>query len=1107
MSTPHIKRGIKRNSQAFNDIWYFLLSFLNRFVLVILNLVFLLEFYVLLLIDVMWGGLKGRKNYGVVFRNWSATKPLEELRRALFKEPRPWYLLFSIHEHRHYLSDHHGARLLSWSTTVLQLSNHSNPLRPSENAHFVSRQRNIYKYIQESVGLLLHSHAAGEQTFYAYMRLCAVGKDLTAAYRFYKYWDELGRPESRTLLCCAWLAIVAAQSPSALQAEEMILQVYQLYREYFIDELESRETSRIEPSNSFMTAFGRESNKILTAEEKKDRKYLLACFVVVGSQMQHSNDTKTFLDFIQKIPMSVEVAALYLNQQGWPSASPHQTFRELERGVVFPSPTVDYPRLSSSLLHPEFQQCLEAASFNQNTEKVVKLLRLFERRVKEEKEKCLSRRDSRKTMGEIWFQPYDASASEFRKKIVEIGGLSSELYHYLVVSLASTKPSAAIRTLERMKAANLRVLDITRAVMITKVEGSPDTQASLFDEQLAEIETREKLDRDHETNTSLEAFWKYDYPSFFHYQNALNREEFFFFLMPKLGPAKVQELLMSSESRGSLSDDLGILPNHLKTEKKNDLIVLDEDLRSATRRYMTSQFGEGTVEQLLNEVTRCMPKLDISVLGALPFFDSYALLPGENIATDVHQLRKKLSSFTCIYLMDASFIETSDSFRRVGLQRFSSEESSESSCSSLVLFPYVTLLQLASSIKAAAEIVSFDPALQGDLKSESFLATERLQSIYSMISSSQFTRSSGNDSLPYARILHFTESFLSHMISLKELQMFRLHPESSVNDQMLLLLALIRTVAPANARVVLCTDDFQLRDKVHDFAQPLYKFEKVPQLFAGKVEILATAPPKDAIDINNDVLVNDNPVLGFNVDQFTPVVFPVHSSVSTTTSERDNESSFQQAVSFERKQIEKKVDVPSPWLNLLNEESESLTAGDGVDFPLSVATNMDDSTENPKDDLPKLNEDLGENAQSDTLWDLYETFHDVAPLAENIVEAADVQSLFHEFSVMEPEEREALAQKSVSQSALTPHSGPQKGEKRRKLSILAKERLNHSGYSRRDRTRLARRISNQSGGRVPFNLRFKVVQADISNPRNRGLISLYQAGVLRKRQEYLRKRP
>lgn len=1321
----------------------------------------------------MWGGLKGRAHYGHVFRQWSATKPVEELRQALFKEPRPWFIAHSLHEHRHHVSDHQGSRLLSWCTTVSQL------------AKTVEERRRAYQYSQEVFRILSNHHQVGEASILEYMRLCAAGKDLSAAYSVYQHFvlnlsrssisggsegcdnriPSFQRTSTIKLVYLAWLARIAMLSPSDDKAEDMVMGIIDL----FVQKVGPLPCDSVLVKNAVEGNSLKECSVWLTLApgEQEQLQYLCCCLVSLASRVEDKKLRAT----LKSIPICAREAKEYLQSHGWPSSAHHHSFSCLEGGKMFDtghairntkhdsSSSSSYPfhsfsilpRLKDSILHPTWIEQLESSAFIcHNVQDVIRTLEGVQNLVQKEKE-CTENGTTplhsvlRRQESVLWRQLRDPSAVLFREKMVKNGlhGITPELYHYLIVALAPSKPTAALRTLQRMQDAKLRVLDLTRAYLIIHVRDSPDDQARLFAEQLKEMDSRERLDEDHKMNAHLEAYWKYDYVTFFHYQNKLSRENFLFYLMKGLGVRAVQDLLVRHYFSSTKSDQAAPSREEVEKQVQVDLVVLDADLRHATYRYLSQTFGEVSVQTCLDEVTEVMPQLDISLIGVdIPHFEKYSLasssavtkkkrtvndtveekfnshqlLPVEKceeagkeedfIATDLPSLRRLLAPYDHIYVVDASFVETGDAFLGLGKEQplWLSDNSSSVVISaqqrpprSLVLIPYLTLRQLADSAAQSSMFVSFDASLQQEIKQESSLALQRLHSLSSWICGHRMNNSiSASFDLPTSsahnsvvRVLHFTECFLSQLLPRCDLQSLKLDDDREENYQMLLIVSLLRTLAPLKARVILCSDDEQLNGTLEavsacrptssissSFVSATTRNPSVansstydsyavdthsddlakalpPLLFHGKVDVLSAGKPPEVVEMVpekgkevsrssvRDAWINDNPQLDVDLSHFHPVLrapawLPsgspqLHRSSDPLDARHPDEEKEQKAFSAGDKrqdvQEEKRLphplgnedandvfsekisspapplhsllsppsngcapcssDFASPWLRLLEEEekeeererlkmdrkttlslmlekenlqtletrkkddmeasfsssipfknSERMSASPLTSLVTATGLSCCSSAEDAEDSPSRRNEkciveqwevpsgvETRERLKvedpvnhSSVLWNLYTSPDDVVPVGASIQKASEVDTLYHEFGALEPDEKVARQlQKAAEKSPLTATTASDSSEKNRNekgkgaskrwsVSLLKKEEIMQRGYSTRHRARLAKRLSNQSGGKVPFNLRYRVVEANINDPRNKKLVELYRRGVQRKREEFHRKK-
>lgn len=1056
----------------------------------------------------MWGGLKSRKNYADVFKQWSPTKAVEDVRVALFKEPRPWHLVYGLHEHLQYLTDHHCSRLLSWCTTTVQLTSHTHQMK-----------RRAYRYSQEAFNVMLHSHKVDEKTFYEYFRLCAAGRDLTAAQRLYEFWNASSRPGAGSITTLTWMLRLAALSPCDDRVNEVVRVAVSQYRLTRGSGATEKEDETVSCHQAFISCLS-----ALQPRVREDTELLGWISSIIGCAA----------------PKALEAEDESAERGGWPTVQHHHTFPCLEAGEGHRGATSAAPLLRDSILHPSFVKALQDAAFHHRVKSVIELVKHFEQEVAQEREVMGGRSSSTRSSGtrrRLWRQDKDPSAMRFREKVVAGGGLTPELYHYIVVALSFSHPSSALRTMERMKASNLRVLDLTRAVLLTRVGDSPEDQYRLFAEQLDAVEERERLDADHQVNTALECYWKFDYVNFFHYRNGLNREDFLFFLMKDISPVSVQELLLRYErSRGLLSSGSESL-------KEEDLIVLDASLRRATERFLSTLYGATSVNHFLDWSTARMPQLDISLMGAIPYFDHYALPSHDTVATDVAALRENFARYNAIYVLDASFIETSERYLRLGQHETFGQQDSPS----LVLFPYPTLRQLALSVRQGNEeeldnnerdFFSFDSTLQDEMKEEARLASQRLQSIFNMISArrTQAYTSSPDDSpdpskaLPTARVLHLTECMLAHALDLSSLKKLDLDPVCSDNDKFILVLSLIRMVAAPGAKVILCSDDSSLNKKLERVMGGTTWSQASPStpppshaLFSGNIDILSSPAPAHVVEADGDVRLDDNPLLPVDLETFTPVLSaPVIRSMQET----------QEHTMESLPALDIAPSSSSPWLDLLDEDVDQTVMSPSLTEPPRGSAEVQEEEEEAASGATRSAEessqsgvDFGGATNTNTAVELsripssppaetgfaalYDSPHSVVPLREYMTQASAPRSVFHEFDVLEPHEEEAKEEeRAASASTLSLHgmNASRRGNRNApRFTLLLREKLANRGYSQRVRARLARRLSNQSGGRVPFNLKYRVVEADIHDSRNRPLLDLYRKGVERKRNEFHRK--
>lgn len=1046
----------------------------------------------------MWGGVKKRQQFGDVFRRWSATKGLEELRASLYTEPRPWYIAYELHRRRHLLQDQHCARLVGWCTTVMQLR---------ESA---ASKAEAYRYAQETFRMLSSAHKAGKGALLEYMRLCAEGRDLTSAFRWFQLWLTEGRDgaDDALLDLYAWLLRIAALTPSDESAEDMAVAVKDAYFARFGPSAGSSEgtpQAHFQPTN------------------EAERAQLHGVFCAFKALLPRVQDDE-LRQFLESLPVSTAEVEAW-GRRGWPTTSHHRVFPQLEERQAQVRSTIATPRLRDSLLHPVFLNKLQQAAFQHDVSTVVKLLQTYQERVGEEKRLQSSQQShaSRPPRrhgpdDELWRQYADASARRFRASLVQQGGLTPELYHYLVVALAATQPTAALRTLQRMREANLRVLDLTRAAVLVAVRGSPTDQMTLFKEQLEEIGHRAALDADLDTQKVVEHYWKYQYTDFFHYRNALDHEAFYGFLMDGIGPVKVQQLVSEAEIHG-----IGV--------EAADLVVLDSSLRRAAASFFRRQTSADAVQSALDAITAHFPKLDLSLIGAVPHFEDYTLADGDSIATDLPALRAVVKPYSNVYVLDTSFVETSEGFLSLGLRSPSGAAATATTQGEeqpLVLIPFQTLSQLATSVsrQTTGDFVSFDPALQEAIRSEPFLASQRLRGLFAMQARSSFQSRDRRR----VRVVHFTEMLMANgVVPTDTLAQLQLDPATSDNDQLVLLMALVRNLASPGARVVLCSDDPALSEKMNGPAK---------MLFSQPVEILTTQPP-ERVDVEQG-LINDNPT--FTLEEtfeprlsapaaayrhmkpaavLDPSVAETFAGAALLAMGMEEEENGQHSERKAREPIaeptgaavclmaESSQAVESPWLSMLSEDNEETTPAVLVGTAAEQPPPFLSSSSPHRDETVALQEAAQLTETRERLMNLYESPHDVIPIGVKMEEASALGSIFEQFDATEPDEfGTRLADNQAQRSALRPTSstGRDGAPRPRRRGALEKEMLSHQGLSNKERLRLARRLSNTVGGRVPFHMRYRVVEADINDPRNQRLRRQYEEGLAKKREYFKRHR-
>ncbi|RNC53058.1 hypothetical protein TcCL_ESM09653 [Trypanosoma cruzi] len=131
----------------------------------------------------------------------------------------------------------------------------------------------------------------------------------------------------------------------------------------------------------------------------------------------------------------------------------------------------------------------------------------------------------------------------------------------------------------------------------------------------------------------------------------------------------------------------------------------------------------------------------------------------------------------------------------------------------------------------------------------------------------------------------------------------------------------------------------------------------------------------------------------------------------------------------------------------------------------------------------------------------YDSEHAVVPVGALMAEASSLGSVFEQFDVVGPD-----AELERAMASPAPYETPgQPSVRPRRRTLLEMEARRNRGASSRQRFRLARRLSNISGGRVPFNFRYRVLEVNIADPKNKSFVDAYKKGVAKKRESFKRK--
>jgi hypothetical protein len=1049
----------------------------------------------------MWGGIKHARDYSQHFRDWSPNKPLESLRRALFREPRPWFLGFQIDRHNHAIDDRSGEKLLRWCTSIVSLESNS------------ARRREAYHNSYELFKLMISRKPVSDSTFAQFLSLCEVGADVTSAYEWIRFMVERRSAELPVnsdeavkipisqqpyqLWHYVWLLRIVAKSPNDDVVDEMVQAVRDVYETIFSP---SRPDGAVEANNGEEVETSSEEIVVRhmvcdNFEEALLQRELFALVRNLISRIQDKELRSWCMRAESSLVVSPDVAcatssdvcvAMKLQQWVFPQLdaqlAPQEEIAEITKVVDnsgHRSPSIGRPYLTDSLLSPAFLEKIQSASFSFDVQAVGFWIQAFLEDIAGEKAKAhnASGSQQQKKAGyhhistptnpiPVWRDYRSHSHQAYRKQIVDEQGVPAELYHYLIVALSQLSPRMALVTKQKMSALGMRALDLTRAVLIVSCKESFEDQKALLIEQQQDFARRVQIDIDFETPKVIESFWKFEYHELFYLRNGAKKmQDFYVWLMDALDVPDVQRLIAAT------SDTL---------IHEEELVALDEEVKDAVYRTLRKRRGAEAVESALDVITEHCPMLDLALINAFPHFKEYTLADNDEIATTVSELARRLfvSSSTQrsqdVYVMDSSFIETSEQFSTVTQQ---------SARESVIVIPWFCLKHLVETIEGVDEHC-MDAELVKVRRHERNIAVQRLQQISALLLQQRAEKYIG----PKLVMLHFSECLLAQAIPLSEFP--TLSPETSDNDLMTSLLIMLSTVRGASSsgttsQVFLCSDDPQLLERVtNDVASYL---PQVTVLSTPHVEEAEGMEPQNqllAVSMVSSVAANFEPNLGNKIVRVpktnvgtqleTAAVQPPPLPAADVGHQRQDPSAedlfgdVDEGHSLDATKVALSPPTPhvrddentpaSSWMSMLDGlESDHEAAGSHtVDGACAAVVNVPQGR-------PSIVEDVSsELKHTNKLVDDSET---------------DDQ-LFSEFGVMTPDQRLELEMQRH------PGRGHNDGQQTRRPSVLQRESSRNKGYNKRGRLQLARELSNTVGRRVPFNFRYKVYEANVSDPRN-----------------------
>lgn len=1032
----------------------------------------------------MWGGVKHKRDYSAIFQEWVPTKSIEKLRKSLFAEPRPWWIGWSLHQRQLWLDDKTCASLMRWTSTIYSLEANQ------------ERKAGVYQYGQSLFAMFDKTHRITEgKTFAQYLLMCEAAGDVDSAYKWIKYYIE--HTNQHQLHHYVWLMRIATKCPNDAEVEDMIAAVREVYTVAFVEHSSggSDDEGRGTEKSGGCGTLG---SMHLQPESEEECVLLEELFFNLQKMAHRVDDPDLFRwikDCVDALPAVVgpsvavrrvgSFVVLQNSQQSHAARSrkhvselayENTVLRYLRAGMccVFPlleasvtrstseelplvnaaaarpMPSIAEPFLVDSLFSDEFVDALETASFSSDVRRVTALVQGYLEDIAEEK-KMLDSPSSRVHVHKptptnpipVWRSYTEASHREFRSQLVAAQGPSAELYHYLITALANgTSLRLALSTKEKMEARGMRVLDLTRAVLVAACKGSTTHQLALIQEQLREVEDRKKLDEDFDTTKAVEAFWKFQYPLLFHYRNALTMEEFYKILVSALGVAELQRLVVAANA----------------PLEEHDVVVIDESVRSAVQFWLRSRRGPLEVQNALDVVTNHAPRLDLALVNAIPCFNDYVLMENENIATTPAELRHRVmatygSSKKFVFLMDASFVETTECFTNV-VSSFTSNLSE-----ALIFIPYTCLAQLAETVEDGARAASADVSLEESRMQEVAASRLRLRQLAALIAQSrnrrQTTGTPSEASVDVA-VLHFTEALMSHVA-------LSVRPDLSDDDQLIATAALLRAALNGASfrgvegnstacEVVLCTDDPILlrrvqRDAaislllsgVHIARSPeIREPTDTPAEQSAAVEMVRRAAEEPAQPAERAQRVQERgDVTVRNQEANVPTVAAETFSASSWLSMLDEDPN---------------VDVgcaPGSGGELLVAEKSAGCVSDGM--PAAAAESMESTSKTESAEIPE---------NDDVLLEMFDEF-------------------------------------ASNHNNTTASQQPRQNRK----SPLHQECEQNAGYSLSERRRLAAFLSNRTGRRVPFHFKYNVYEANINDPKNAHLLAAFQEQQAKKQRE------
>jgi len=966
-----------------------------------------------------WGGLTRRVSFAPWFASWTARSGLGRIRRAMRAHPRPWHLLYGLHQAQHFVNDGTVARLLTWGTSLFRLE-------PT-----FGTQKEMYGLCLEMARLAHSCHQFGERTELQLFMLFYHAKDITSAYEWYNTLAQPTDTRAMKLRRLTWLLRIAAVCPSQPLAEDMAIAVKQRYEESCAGGTDDEATApTADGEQPLADAFREVMNQVFDEE--------------IGTWIG---------EFIAKHAAQQKTM--------WRLSSV-ALFPQLERLEPLPVPMCGskYIQLQNSLHGADYLRALAAAAEAGRPNEVIRLIRLCQTHMHKMFSATITSADRVTQEFDYWAFPRDPTFREFEVGMLhdrDSGPLpedayhvlastkadaaksfcSAEQYHYLILALLKSSPRLALDTHNTMVGKGLAVLDLTRAYLIARLTDLKEEQVRLLSLHNDEVRRRARIALEHKIPRLISAYWTYDYTSFFHEYNSMSMASMLGLVGDEIGLEATLQLVLSCGF--VTADDEAGTP----CAQVQELVVHSEEVQQAVVSHLLMQasLGPSGVHVALDLVTKLAPSLDLSLMHAIRCLEDYTLPAEDEICTSIDDLRRLVAG-KHVALLDASFIESSREWSMVHEAIGHSGEGAGTP--TLLLVPYAVVKQISHNTSIGVDWAeSFDATLLASLPEEATLASSRLVDIAGILRRRE------------ARVLHFTEALMARgVVGYPAIHNF--------NDEFVAIAVLLRAVADPSARVVICSDDPFVHRRIE---------ERDVADFAQSIHILRSLEPDQHTSV--DATAKVSLVQGDLSDIAESM------SHEAPTLKRVAVSSAHPTAAQTAAVTEGGTEAQSPWMAMLDDGDESAAMTQQRHIVLS-------------------NEDAVAAVSGSTNDE-----HFISPFAAISAEDSQLiahrksrRTFFNEFGAFDPD---MLLEREMQKR--TPHNTEEtKSNVRVAQSVLGQEYLRNRGVSLRNRRQLAARFSSGLGTRVPFHLKYNVLEANVRDPRNKHLLDKYRSGVMAKRR-------